>query len=129
MRVLYLFFILMYITSPSVANAGIIGVITREVSQGASSFISRFFDQTPNKIEFHVYERFKTRLKREEIPCPLGYIKSHKLAKHVFVRLEPNKNAPLIGTFVKGERFCYKRESEEWSKTLFGWVNNSHMTR
>ena len=129
MRVLFLFFILIHITSPSVADAGVIGVITRELAQGASSFTSRFFDQTPNKIEFHVYERFKTRLKREEIPCPPGYLKSHELTKHVFVRLEPNKSAPLIGKFVEGERFCYKRESEEWSKTLFGWVNNSHVIR
>ena len=129
MNVLFLLFILIHVTSPSVANAGFIGVITREVAQGATSFTSRFFDQTANKIEFHVYERFKTRLKREEIACPPGYIKSHELTKHVFVRLEPNKSAPLIGKFVEGERFCYKRESKEWSKTLFGWVNNIQMTR
>ena len=102
------------------------GVISREMSQGISNFISRLFNDSPNKIDFYVYDRFRTRLKREKIPCPPNYLKSSKITKTVLIRSKPEKNAYLIGKFVKGERFCFKKQSDKWSKSIFGWVENKH---
>ena len=51
------------------------------------------------------------------------------MTRTVLIRSEPEKNAPLIGEFVKGERFCFKKQSDEWSKSLFGWVENKHFEK
>ena len=119
------FLILINFTTISNVDAGVIGVISREISQGISNFISRLFNNSPNKIEFYVFDRFRSRLKREEIPCPPNYLKSRKIVKTVFIRSQPKKNASLIGEFVKGEKFCFKQQSDEWSRSLFGWVENN----